>query len=149
MPLLLLLSLCVLRVLPMAASAQPIATDRPDFTESTETVPRGRIQLEAGVTYERDFGEGAFSGPESLLRYSPARRLELRLELPDYTAGGGAGTLGDAAAGVKVALGPVGPWGLAAIGMLTGPIGDSAVTAGGIDPLFVVTAGTELPGGLS
>lgn len=48
-----------------------IATDRPDFTEASSTVGRGRIQLEAGYTYyrNRETGvSGAHSFPEALLR---------------------------------------------------------------------------------
>ena len=46
-----------------------IVTDRPDFTEASSTVGRGRVQLEAGFTYIRD-SDGLFkhSYPESLLR---------------------------------------------------------------------------------
>ncbi len=33
---------------------EPIATDRPDFTEASSTVGRGRVQLEAGYTFFRD-----------------------------------------------------------------------------------------------
>ncbi|MFQ5990494.1 MAG: hypothetical protein ACE5K9_11330 [Candidatus Methylomirabilales bacterium] len=31
----------------------PLVTDRPDFTESTETVAPGRFQIEAGYTFSR------------------------------------------------------------------------------------------------
>ncbi len=31
-----------------AESPEPIITDRPDFTESTETVPAARTQIEGG-----------------------------------------------------------------------------------------------------
>jgi hypothetical protein len=49
-----------------------IATDRPDFTESSSTVGKGRVQLEAGYTYIRDRQNGTtvetHSYPEALLR---------------------------------------------------------------------------------
>jgi hypothetical protein len=49
-----------------------IETDRPDFTEASSTVGRGRIQLEAGYTYLRDRNQGgrfeAHSYPEMILR---------------------------------------------------------------------------------
>lgn len=50
---------------------EPIATDRPDFTEASSTVGRGRIQLEMGYTYSRNKETGvasAHSYPEALLR---------------------------------------------------------------------------------
>lgn len=52
--------------------AEPIITDRPDFTEASSTVGKGRVQLETGYTYVRDRSEGvlrsAHSYPEALLR---------------------------------------------------------------------------------
>ena len=33
---------------------EPLVTDRPDFTESTDAVPRGRFQLEMGYTFPYD-----------------------------------------------------------------------------------------------
>jgi hypothetical protein len=48
-----------------------IATDRPDFTEASSTVGRGRIQLESGYTFSRNREAGirdAHSYPEALLR---------------------------------------------------------------------------------
>lgn len=50
----------------------PIATDRPDFTEASSTVGIGRVQLEGGYTYYGDRGGDArtasHSYPEALLR---------------------------------------------------------------------------------
>ncbi len=50
----------------------PITTERPDFTNSSRTVGRGRVQLESGYTYVAD-GSGSnrvvgHSYPEALLR---------------------------------------------------------------------------------
>lgn len=62
---------------------EPIVTDRPDFTESTLTVPRGRFQLEAGYTYTHDDEDGVRTGdhlfPEALLRVGLVDDWELRL----------------------------------------------------------------------
>ncbi len=130
-----------------AATAQPIATDRPDFTESTEVVPRNRVQLEAGATVEWSDGASVAGAPELLLRWAPLRRLEFRLEAPGYSTASEGG-FGDAAAGAKLQLGPVSEVGLAAIGMLTVPVGDSARSAGGIDPSLIVTAARDLSAGV-
>ena len=62
--------------------AGPMVTDRPDFTESTEAVPRGRFQLEAGYTFVRRRGPDEHSVGEALLRYGFAERWELRIEAP-------------------------------------------------------------------
>lgn len=61
-----------------------IETDRPDFTEASSTVGRGRIQLETGYTYARDQASGVAthtqSYPEMLLRIGLfADWFELRL----------------------------------------------------------------------
>lgn len=49
-----------------------IVTDRPDFTEASSTVGKGRVQLEAGYTFTRDRANGerviGHSYPEALLR---------------------------------------------------------------------------------
>ena len=134
-------------LLAPAAAAQPIATDRPDFTESTEVVPLSSVQLEAGVSSEWSDGTTSTSGPEVLLRWAPLRRMELRLEVPDYSSAVGGG-FGDAAAGAKVQIGPVGGFGLAAIGMVTVPIGDSSHSADGLDPSLVITAAHDLLAGV-
>ena len=60
-----------------------LVTDRPDFTESSSTVGKGRVQLESGYTFSRDGDVGVRSNhayPELLLRAGVfADRLELRL----------------------------------------------------------------------
>lgn len=74
-------------VWPHRAVAQtdpgPMVTDRPDQTESTEIVPRGYVQFEAGWTFARE-AAGAVAVeqhavPQSLARIGVAPRVELRL----------------------------------------------------------------------
>ena len=142
--------LLVLFLTATPAIAQPIATDRPDFTESTEVVLERRLQVEAGATIHSDAPAGVFSGPELLLRFGVLERLDLRLEAPSYVDDyAGPRGFGDAAMGVKVRLGPVADWGLAAIGMVSVPVGDSAVSSGRLDPSLIVTASRDLPIGVS
>ena len=64
---------------------QPLATDRPDFTEASSTVGRGRAQLEFGYTYSCDDEDGvrvrAHSFPETLLRVGMlAEWFEFRIQ---------------------------------------------------------------------
>ncbi|MFQ5847359.1 MAG: transporter [Candidatus Methylomirabilales bacterium] len=61
------------------AKAEPLVTDRPDFTESTETVPPGRWQLEAGYTFSKREDEKKHALGELLLRVGLGPRIELRL----------------------------------------------------------------------
>lgn len=70
-----------------AAAAQepaPLVTDRPDFTESTETVPAGRVQFEGGYTPLRSGGVDEHAIGEVLLRLGVSGRTELRLGLNSF-----------------------------------------------------------------
>jgi hypothetical protein len=63
---------------------EPLASDRPDFTEASCTVGRGVCQVEMGFTYFHDsvgpFSTNAYSYPETLLRIGVfADWLELRM----------------------------------------------------------------------
>jgi hypothetical protein len=75
--------------LPAAPLTEPIVTDRPDFTESTETVPYGHIQLEMGYTFTYDHEDGVRTGghtaPEALLRLGLIEHLEARIGWEGYT----------------------------------------------------------------
>ena len=92
-----------------ASEIESIITDRPDFTESTETVPVGMTQIEAGVTFARFGNERSRSLGEVLVRQSLGRKTELRLELPTRSStrsrefGGHAG-FEDMAVGFKTML---------------------------------------------
>ena len=61
----------------------PLVTDRPDFTESTKTIPRGHLQIEAGFTFVYDRrGDDRLrdhAAPELLLRIGLADDFELRI----------------------------------------------------------------------
>ena len=65
------------------ATRDPIATDRPDFVESSATVGDGRVQVETSAAWERSDGAGVrsetFSTP-TLLRIGVSDRWELRVE---------------------------------------------------------------------
>ena len=65
-----------------------IATDRPDFVESSDVVGPGRFQLETGLTTDRRAQAGVtvrtLTTP-TLFRYGIGDTLELRLETEGYT----------------------------------------------------------------
>lgn len=80
--------------------------DRPDFTESSETVERGRFQLETGATRAGFAGDGEETAVgEVLVRIGLAARWELRLGAGSWVdTAGGADGFDDASVGFKVKL---------------------------------------------
>lgn len=98
---LLALCACVAAALPTAADADAIATDRPDFVESSDVVGRGRIQVETGMSFERREGQRTRSTP-LLLRVGISETLELRLETDGLMrVSGGERGFADASPGLK------------------------------------------------
>jgi len=73
---------------PRAVLDEPLVTDRPDFTESTDAVPFGHFQLEMGYTFtydrERDERSRSHTAPEFLLRAGLIEDLELRIGWEGY-----------------------------------------------------------------
>jgi len=65
--------------------APAIEADRPDFTESPETVPPGSIQAEGGYTYSRDESGTNQSIGELLVRVPASTRAELRVGFNSYS----------------------------------------------------------------
>lgn len=122
-------------------------SDRPDFTESSITVPRGRLQIETGFTWE-DSPDGSrlLSGSELLLRYGVGEHTELRFIAPDYVWQRGrrrASGWGDAAVGIKQELGSAGLWDFAVIAHATLPT-RSEFSTGRVDPEVAFTWFREL-----
>lgn len=70
--------------LTVAPDVPPLITDRPDFTESPQTVPKGLTQIEAGVTFERSGREKATTIGETLIRVAAGNRAEIRIGIPSY-----------------------------------------------------------------
>jgi hypothetical protein len=68
---------------------EPLVTDRPDFTESTDAVPRGHFQFEMGYTftYDRERKERVrdHTAPELLLRIGLFDDFELRFGWDGYS----------------------------------------------------------------
>jgi hypothetical protein len=79
------------RRLPWDAAplTDPLVTDRPDFTESTDAVPQGHFQLEGGYTftYDRNARDRVHehTAPELLLRIGLIDNFELRLGWNGYS----------------------------------------------------------------
>lgn len=67
----------------LAHADEAIATDRPDFVESSDVVAAGRVQLEVALNLERDRSGGLKSRVRStpaLLRFGLGHNLEARIE---------------------------------------------------------------------
>jgi hypothetical protein len=66
--------------LSLVASAQQIQTDRPNETESPNTVTPHHLQIESGFSFEKEDEEKTFKVPELVLRYGIFKNAELRVE---------------------------------------------------------------------
>jgi len=75
----------LLSVLP-AVAEEELVTDRPDQTESAVVVPRHTVQVETGVTVERDGDAEVLGVPGTLVRYGVSPRFELRLAWPGWVS---------------------------------------------------------------
>jgi len=87
---------------------EPLVADRPDFTESPETVAPGRFQLEAGYTFTRSGDDKQHALGEVLLRIGLWQQIELRLGGNSYdwldSPDGDADGFEDISLGVKIKL---------------------------------------------
>jgi len=142
--------------LPLVVSAaEPLVTDRPDFTESSSTVGPGVLQLEGGVTFA-DFRSGSdvTTVGEILARWGVAEKLELRFVLPTYSrssgAGGGDSGFLNSGLGLKYELaqgrgdGFIGGMEAALIASTTMPTGTSDFASSSWQPTAVLATSWEL-----
>ena len=137
-----------------AEDLEPLVTDRPDATESAETVPRGLFQLESGYTYTRLEQLKQHSVGELLLRVGVAGRVELRFGFNSYlhhvaTLASDSG-LEDSSLGLKFKLidggsgmGLAHPT-IAVLVSTTLPTGNSAVTSSAVQPELRLAVGWDL-----
>lgn len=75
-----LLAMCALSA---RAEEEPLATDRPDFVESSDVVGAGRFQIETSVAFERSKVDGSrekLRATPTLLRIGLSDTLEARIE---------------------------------------------------------------------
>ncbi len=72
-----------------AADVVELVTDRPDQTESSVTIPPGRIQIETGSLYTEENENGqhsrTFEFPGTLIRVGFSDRIELRFAFDGWT----------------------------------------------------------------
>ncbi len=141
-------------------AAPELITDRPDQTESSETVPRGMVQIETGYSHTEDddagFDVDVDSLPETLARIGLSDNVELRVGFDGYQWVD-VGPLGDvdgaadSSLGVKIGL--VDENGcrpqIAVLGQVSLPTGSDAFTTDRADPAFRVTFANTLSETLS
>ncbi len=141
---------------------EPIATDRPDFVESSATVGQGRFQIETSVAWERDDQSGVrdevFTTP-TLLRYGVSQNWELRLEtdgwmrqtLRDSFGRQRATGVADTSIGVKYHITRNGVGGASMAWLVNADVasGSKAFAGHGVRPSLRFVAEWELPSDLA
>jgi len=129
----------------------PIATDRPDTTNSSVVVPVGSLQNENGANVSRRAGADVFDGTNSRWRLGIAPCFEVLIDLPNYVGtfrGAGASGFGNVAPAFKWEISPV-P-GKFDLSMTVGaglPTGAVAIAGRGVQPYLQFPWSLELGGG--
>jgi hypothetical protein len=126
----------------------PIATDRPDTTNSSVVVPVGSLQNENGLNVSRHDGGDVFDGSNSRWRLGIAPCLEVLLDLPNYVGtfhGAGPSGFGDMAPAVKWQISPVpGKFDLSMTAGAALPVGARAIAGRGVQPYLQFPWSVEL-----
>jgi hypothetical protein len=126
--------------------APALATDRPDFTESSGVVGRGFVQFETGTTLEFDRGGKTMTAPLGLVRIGVGDRVEIRVSGDGFVAARDARGVSDMEIGAKVRLLHSEKWGFdaAVIPVITVPTGSAAMSSGAYDPTLKLTYAKSL-----
>lgn len=144
-------------ILSMAGTvtAEPLVTDRPDQTESTDIIDVGSFQAEGGFLYERETTGGHVNTsavPQLLVRIGATEFVEFRIGgasiILTSPEGGKDSTDGsDMEVGAKFRLSRQENWipETAVIAALSIPTGGRTVTSGGADPTGILIFGWDLP----
>jgi hypothetical protein len=134
-------------------TSAPIATDRPDVTNSSVVVPVGSLQNENGANVSRRAGADVFDGTNSRWRLGILPCFEVLIDLPNYVRtfrGAGASGFGDVAPAFKWQISPV-P-GKVDLSMTVGaglPSGAVAIAGRGVQPYLEFPWSVELGRGWS
>jgi Putative MetA-pathway of phenol degradation len=129
----------------------PIATDRPDVTNSSIVLPQGSFQSENGINFtQRDAGH-EFDGTNSRLRWGVAPCLEILVDVPNYFAAvNGPLNSGftNVTPAIKWQISPV-PGKIDLSGTLGAglPTGTKAIAGSGVQPYVQFPWSLELSGG--
>lgn len=133
-----------------------LVTDRPDFTESAEVVPKGWLQWESGFQFDRTGGSRGYTFGAPLFRIGLSSRLELRLSSDGVVGAREARDpikrgMADSAIGVKYKISKERRWlpAMALIPAVSIPSGHPAFTSSGADPGVKFAWGKDVPAGFS
>ena len=128
----------------------PIATDRPDVTNSSIVVPVGSLQSENGINVSRRDGGAFFDGTNSRLRLGVAPCLEVLVDLPSYVTalrGAAPSGFGDIAPAVKWQVSPApGKFDLSVTFGTALPTGAVGVAGRGVQPYLQFPWSIDLGG---
>lgn len=138
---------CALLMVTTALFAESIVTDRPDFTESTDTIPTHyRVQIEGGYTYSSEDTAKTHTIGEILCRVPLNASIELRIGFPSFITQEGTSGLSDANLGAKFHLADAKGWipNLAVIAMTSIPLNDPNFGDHDLQPLAKLCFGWDL-----
>ena len=123
--------------------------DRPGFTNGSDTVAPGRVQVELGVTrtkYASASGAAqATDAPQALIRTGLDAKTELRLTLPDYLwPSGSASGFSDGSVGIRYKFyqSRDGNTKLAFTPSLSVPVRSAVTSSGHVDPVLSLNGQT-------
>ena len=136
----------------------PFSTDRPSFTASTETIPKGYVQVEMGSTWQNPTRQNSqrfqsVTLPEAVTRYGITNSSEFQFFAPNFIQTFGnndTSGFGDLKLGLKQKL-PLTPAGiqLTLYPTLTLPTGANNQSANSVNPDFNLLASKEITNQLS
>jgi hypothetical protein len=117
----------------------PIATDRPQITESSIVVPCGSLQFENGFAETGAGDQHGLDLPETWIRFGMPGKGELRFAFPEYltkddTPLGFSSGASDIGVGYKQQFGPTYGFDVSVIPSLSLPTGTNRISSGGYDP---------------
>ncbi len=150
---LLAIVLCLGALPSFAEGLGDLVSDRPDFTESTLSIPRGHVQLELGMTYEDLDGADLETYGELLVRLGLGGGWEARIGVPSYqrldTSGRDLSGFGDVSIGAKRALGQFGGTDVAVLVATSVPTASGDFESSSWQPDAALALAWELPNGWS
>jgi hypothetical protein len=134
---------------PASSTSDVVTPDRPGYTNGSEVVPVGRVQIEVGLARTRASsatgGANTTDAPEVLARTGLTDTLELRLTLPNYLwPTGSHGGFSDGAIGVrdKFYQSKDGNTKFAFTPTLSVPVKSAVTISGHLDPNFLLSGQT-------